>query len=229
MVHAIKDRLDIVQEEISVACQRAGRSTDELTLIAVTKTFPAAVVEAGIEAGLEDFGENKSQELVSKASAVSKDACRWHMIGHLQRNKARHVIEHAHSFHALDSARLAATLDRLAQAANRILPCFVQVNISREATKSGLDAGQVGQFLEEMSRYPNLELTGLMTLAAWSTDSEVVRQQFRQMRQLRDRYQHLGCSALSMGMTSDYVVAIEEGATHLRVGSAIFGPRVRKA
>lgn len=228
MVHAIRDRLNIVNDRIRHACMRAGRDADRVTLIAVTKTFPAAVVEQAIEAGLRDFGENKVQELVAKSSAIAPDQCQWHMIGHLQRNKARQVAQCATTFHALDSLRLAAALNRHAQALDRILPCFVQVNISREATKSGLAPEELGQFLEDMAQWNHLKLVGLMTLAAPTESGMNVRDQFKEMRKLRDDYQHLGCESLSMGMSGDYAMAIEEGATHIRVGSAIFGPRIRK-
>lgn len=227
MVTAIRERLDIVRDRIEQACQRAGRGSQSVTLIAVTKTFPATVILAAIEAGLRDFGENKVQELVNKASAIAPEACRWHMIGHLQRNKARHIVGCAESFHALDSARLAGALNRHAIAHDRILPCFVQVNISRESTKSGLDADDVGAFIERMQEWPNLKLTGLMTLASPAVGNSELRKQFRQMRDLRDSNRHLGCTALSMGMSGDFEIAIEEGATHVRVGSAIFGPRIR--
>lgn len=227
MVTAIRERLDIVRDRIEQACQRAGRRSQSVTLIAVTKTFPATVILAAIEAGLTDFGENKVQELVTKASSIAPETCRWHMIGHLQRNKARHVVGCAESFHALDSARLAVALNRHAAARNRVLPCFVQVNVSGEATKSGLDIDDVGDFLERMQQWPNLKLTGLMTLAAHAVGGRELRHQFRQMRDLRDGYRHLGCEELSMGMSGDFDMAIEEGATHIRVGSAIFGPRMR--
>ena len=227
MVKAIEERLTIVREKIETACRRAGRRADSVTLIAVTKTFPAAVVKQAIAAGLRDFGENKVQELTAKSAAIPPDRCRWHMIGHLQRNKARQIVQCADTFHALDSARLAAALDRQAKAQDRVLPCFVQVNISREATKSGFMAEDVGGFLESIGQWDNLEPVGLMTLAAHWQSGQDVRSQFRQMRQLRDRFRHLGCTALSMGMSGDYELAIAEGATHVRVGSAIFGPRIR--
>ncbi|MDE2730456.1 MAG: YggS family pyridoxal phosphate-dependent enzyme [Bacteroidota bacterium] len=227
MVEAIAERLTVVREKIEAACARAGRSVDSVTLIAVTKTFPAAVVEQAIAAGLRDFGENKVQELTAKAAAIPPEKCRWHMIGHLQRNKARQVVRCADTFHALDSRRLAAALDRQAKAQDRVLPCFVQVNVSREPTKSGFLAEDVGSFLMSIGQWDNLKPVGLMTLAAHWQSGQDVRGQFRQMRQLRDRYEHLGGTALSMGMSGDYELAIAEGATHIRVGSAIFGPRTR--
>ncbi len=224
-VVAIRARLQQVEERITQACHQSGRSRDEVTLIGVTKTFPASLIAAAIEAGLEDFGENKVQELMSKLPKIPKGSCRWHMIGHLQRNKARQVALYADSFHALDSRRLAETLNRHAASCGRVLPCFVQVNVSGEDTKFGVGEGEAGELIEQTSALANLELKGLMTLAAPSPEPEVFRGQFRKLSRLAEKYAHLGCTALSMGMSGDFEVAIEEGATHVRIGSAIFGPR----
>ena len=147
------------------------------------------------------------------------------MIGHLQRNKVRHVVQHADSFHALDSLRLAQALNRHAASASRVLPCFVQANVSREDTKFGLAEAEVDTFMERLGSFGHLKLEGLMTLAAPSPDRAVVRAQFRKLRELALRFVHLGCGGLSMGMSGDFEMAIEEGATHVRIGSAIFGPR----
>ncbi len=210
-----------MQEKIAGACRRAGRREEKITLIAVTKTWPSEVVAAALQAGLTDFGENKVQELVAKAPLFP--AQNWHMIGHLQRNKARQVVAHAKEFHALDSIRLARALNRHAEEAGRILPCFIQVNVSGEASKFGLDAARVPELAAQLGEYESIQPVGLMTLA--SPDLRKVREEFRLLRSIRSKYAHLTGAGLSMGMSGDYEIAIEEGATHVRVGSALFGSR----
>ena len=223
---AIGERLEVVRERVALACQRAGRSAGEVTLVAVTKTFAPAVVEAALQAGLQDLGENKMQELVAKAAAFPE--ARWHMIGHLQRNKARDAALHAHMFHALDSLRLARALDVRAAQIGRTLACCVQVNVSGEETKFGLHAGQVTEVISRIAELPHLRIAGLMTLAAPTENPESVRPQFRLLRELLDSWDGFpGRPVLSMGMSADFEVAIEEGATHIRLGSSIFGPRNR--
>lgn len=234
----IRARAAAVRERIAAACARAGRDPSGVRLIAVTKTFSVEVVRAGIEAGLTDFGENRVQELEEKAGAVPGEvgggAIRWHLIGSLQRNKAKKAVELADAFHALDSDRLARELDRRAAAAGRVLPCFVQVNVSDEGTKSGFAPGDVHAFLDRLGGFEHLRVVGLMTLAAPAeTDEEretVVRPQFRRLRALAESYDaganpRVALDRLSMGMSGDYEVAIEEGATDVRVGSALFGAR----
>ena len=220
-MHQISERYSQVQERIAMACIRAGRDVGEITLIAVTKTWPREIVEAALEAGLTDFGENKVQELIAKAPLFP--TANWHMIGHLQRNKARQVVAHAREFHALDSLRLAKALNRHAELAERVLPCFVQVNVSGEDSKFGLRPPLVDEFMAQLRDLEHLRLIGLMTLA--SPNVRRVREEFRLLRSIRSRYVHLGCQYLSMGMSGDFEIAIEEGATHVRVCSALFGPR----
>ena len=232
---AIAGRLEAVRERILRACQRVGRRPDEVTLVGVTKTFEVVVIAAARQAGLRDFGENRVQELIEKATAlpgtIQGGDIRWHMVGHLQRNKAKDVVACADVFHALESLRLAAELDRRAAQAGRRLPCFVQVNVSGEASKFGLEPGDVLDLLDRLAAYEHLQVVGLMTLAAPVADPEAVRPQFRRLRQVFERYNQAGppqpMSSLSMGMSGDYEVAIEEGATHVRLGTALFGPRPR--
>lgn len=233
-VQTIRERVETVQERIAQACQRVGRSTDEVTLVSVTKTFPAEVVAAAIEAGLRDFGENKVQELTEKAEAFPSvylgGEVHWHMIGHLQRNKARDVAACADLFHALDSRRLAKELNKRAAAEGRIMPCLVQVNVSGEDTKFGLDPGETTRLIDVFAEFENLRILGLMTLAEPTDDPEDVRPQFRLLRDLfeqsrRPEHPNVSMEMLSMGMSGDYEVAVEEGATHVRLGTALFGPR----
>ena len=231
---AIQERLADVRERMAAACDRAGRPAEAVTLVAVSKTFPLEAVRAAQAAGVRHFGENRVQDFVEKAEAMpgrlhGGDVC-WHMIGHLQRNKAKDVAHHADLFEALDSPRLAKELDKRAEAEGRVLPCLVQVNVSGEESKYGLDPGDVHAFLDRIATYENLRIRGLMTLAAPADDPEDVRPQFRLLRELLETYNARGnerppLDVLSMGMSGDFEVAIEEGATHVRIGSALFGPR----
>ncbi len=234
VIRQITERLDAVQERIVRACQRVGRRPEDVTLIAVSKTFPVEVVAAAVEAGVRHFGENKVQELTAK-EAVLPGVYRggdvtWHMIGHLQRNKARDVVRTADWFHALDSRRLAEELDKRARNEGRVLPCYVQVNVSGEASKFGIDPAHLTAFLDELAPFEHLSVRGLMTLAEPTDDPEEVRPQFRLLRTLAEGYDasanpRVDLTDLSMGMSGDFDVAIEEGATHVRIGSALFGPR----
>ncbi len=224
-VQVISRRLDRIRGRIARACQRAGRGAEEITLVGVTKTHPVQLVAAAIAAGLHDLGENKAQELNAKAAGLPDDVCRWHMIGHLQRNKAKIVVRHAALFHALDSMRLAVSLERAAALMGRVLPCLLQVNVSRETSKFGVAPSAVPAMLEAVAQHEHLDIKGLMTLASPAADPEEVRPQFQQMRRLLESAPLSNMTVLSMGMSGDFEVAIEEGATHIRVGTAIFGPR----
>lgn len=233
-VETIRNNIEAIRERITAACARSGRSADEVTLIAVSKNFPVTSIKAAQEAGIADFGENRVQEFVEKATQVpprlQDGDVTWHMIGHLQRNKARDVVAHADVFHALDSLRLAKELNRRAEAAERSLPCLVQINVSGESSKFGIEPDELASFLSEAAVFELLEIRGLMTLASPADDPEHVRPEMRLMRELRDRHRegaasHHKLDWLSMGMSGDFEVAIEEGATHVRIGSAIFGQR----
>jgi len=232
--HVIAERLAIVRERIAAACRRVGRDPQSVTLIAVSKTFPIEAIEAAYEVGLTDFGENKVQELTAKAGRIpgqcTGGSIRWHMIGHLQRNKARRVVENADLFHTLDSLRLAQTLDHFAAETKRVLPCLVQVNISGEASKSGCEPDEAHALIGKLRTFDHLRIEGLMTIAGTLPDSDAIRTQFRQLHTLLQTYNTIHhpnhpLRFLSMGMSVDFELAIEEGATHVRVGSAIFGTR----
>lgn len=232
--HTVRHRIDAIRARIDAACTRAGRPTESVTLIAVSKTFPVDRIQAAMEAGIADFGENRVQEFVEKAEAVPPRRLggdvTWHMIGHLQRNKARDVIRYADVFHALDSVRLARELQKRAEQEDRRLTCFVQVNVSGEESKFGVEPDELDGFLQEVAGCDRLDITGLMTIALPVDDPEEVRPQFRLLRSLAERERpglpdHIHLRNLSMGMSGDFEVAIEEGATHVRIGSAIFGGR----
>lgn len=227
-------RIAEVRDRIEQACRRSGRSPEEVTLIAVTKMFPEEAVKAAMAAGLRHFGENRVQDLVQKSQAIPGvyrgGDVYWYMIGHLQRNKARDVAAHADYFHALDSIRLASELNSRAEGEGRVLPCLVEVHISQEESKFGVEPESLHDFLDELGQFASLRVRGLMTIASFVDDAEQVRSEFRHMRRLFDSYHvpegsPVEMKELSMGMSGDFEIAIEEGATHVRVGSAIFGSR----
>ena len=233
-VQAIANRLDDVRERIEQACQRAGRSSDEITLVGVTKTFPLEVVEAGRELGLRHFGENRARELRDKAKQhpgrFNGGDLNWHMIGHLQRNKAKFVARHADYFECLDSPRLAEELNDRAAKNDRVMPCLVQVNITGQDRKYGIAPDDVHDYLDSLAGHEHLQVEGLMAMASFVDDPEDVRGEFRRMRELFETYDAHGnprvtMQELSIGMSNDFEVAIEEGSTMVRLGSAIFGPR----
>lgn len=230
---AVTERVRRVRERIAQACERAGRSTDP-TLMGVSKTFPLAAVESGLAAGLDHFGENRARQLRDKArgrpGAFKGGDLHWHMIGHLQTNKAKFVARYADWFDALDRPEIAAALDERAAQNERIVPCLVQVNVSGQDQKYGLAPNDTHAFLDHCARYDHLAVKGLMALASFVDDPEEVRGEFRQMRELFETYDATNNSRvemeeLSIGMSNDFEVAVEEGSTMVRLGSAIFGPR----
>jgi PLP dependent protein len=239
LVKEISDRLSGVRQRIGDACARSGRDVGEVRLIGITKGFPNETVRAAIAAGLTDLGENRVQELEEKVSALGQlredGAVHWHLVGSLQRNKARRAVEIVDAFHALDSLRLAEELDKRAAASETVLPCYVQVNVSGEVTKSGVDPEKAHDFVEAVADLPHLSIVGLMTLASPAeTEDEleaIVRPQLRRLARLARGIDASGDSRLpstlrlSMGMSGDFEVAIEEGATDIRLGTILFGDR----
>ncbi|MEE8422528.1 MAG: YggS family pyridoxal phosphate-dependent enzyme [Dehalococcoidia bacterium] len=217
----IVERLAAVRAEIERACERAGRDPASVTLVAVTKTHPLEIVREAVEAGLTDLGENRAQEFVPKAETAAGAglAPRWHFIGHLQRNKVRRVAPHIDVLHSVDSERLVAEIERRAA---RPLPCYIEVNVAGEASKQGVAPEELPALLASAAAASNVEVAGLMTIAPLVDEPEEVRPVFRRLRELAHAH---GLDGLSMGMTDDYAVAIEEGATIVRVGRAIFGDR----
>ncbi|MEE8337081.1 MAG: YggS family pyridoxal phosphate-dependent enzyme [Dehalococcoidia bacterium] len=217
----IIERLSAVRARIASACERAGRDPAAVTLVAVTKTHPLELVREAVEAGLSDLGENRAQEFVPKAEAAAEQGLTpaWHFIGHLQRNKVRQVLPHAAVLHSVDSERLIAEIERRAA---RPLRCYLEVNVSGEASKAGIAPDALPSLLRAAADATNVELAGLMTVAPLVPDPEQVRPVFARLRELAQAH---GLAGLSMGMTDDYAVAIEEGATVVRVGRAIFGER----
>ena len=224
----ISDRLAAVRGRIAAACSRAGRDPATVVLVAVTKGFPADAIREAMAQGITDFGENRVQEAEAKILAVSPRP-RWHLVGHLQTNKARRALQLFDVVQSVDSAHLADELGKRAQQAGRVLPCLVEVNTSGEATKFGVEPERALELLERCRALPALRVQGLMTIGPLGGGSEGARAAFRALRTLRDRAAGDGLLAegadLSMGMSEDFEIGIEEGATLVRVGTALFGPR----
>lgn len=219
-------RLAEVRAAMGRAAARAGRDVGDITLLGVSKTFPAAMVRAYWEAGLRDFGENYIQEARDKAADLAREGLTptWHFIGHLQTNKAKYAAALFPVIHSLDNLELAEELNRRATRDGRTIKIYVQINVSGEASKSGLTPEALPDFLKVLSGLPALIPQGLMTMPPYDPDPERSRPHFAALRRLRDQYApHL--PGLSMGMSGDFEVAIEEGATIIRVGTALFGPR----
>jgi len=219
-----------VQERIAAACRRAGRDTREVKLVAVTKTVPPDRIRLAYEAGLRDFGENRVQEAAAKRPALSDLTVIWHLIGHLQSNKARPARELFHWVHSVDSLRLAEKLHQSAVCSGDRLPVLLEVNLGGEATKAGVGESEVIKLVEQIAPLETLEVRGLMVIPPFFEDPEQARPFFRRLRQLAREVEARGVpnvslQELSMGMSHDFEVAIEEGATIVRVGTAIFGPR----
>ena len=230
---AVAARVQEVRERVAQACERAGRAAAP-TIVGISKTFPMQAIESGLAAGLDHFGENRARQLRDKArarpGAFKGGDLHWHMVGHLQTNKAKFVARHADWFDALDSLRLADELDERAAQNNRVLPCLVQVNITGQEQKYGLDPDATHDFLDRCAEYEHLAVKGLMALASFVDDPEDVRDEFRRMRALFEGYDatanpRVDMDELSIGMSNDFEVAVEEGSTVVRIGSAIFGPR----
>ena len=217
----IRANIEQVSERIALACQRVSRSPGEVTMVAVTKTVDPSAITVACELGIKHFGENRIQEAVGKIGQLSwlEPRPTWHMVGHLQTNKAKVAVEIFDIIHSIDSVRLAEVISRRTQ---RTMPILLEVNVSSEATKSGFSVAELEPALEAISRLPRLEIKGLMTIAPIASEAEQVRPVFRKLRLLRDSF---GLEHLSMGMTDDFEVAIEEGATLVRIGRAIFGER----
>ena len=225
----IKENLNRVQENIRNACARAGRKEDEVTLIAVSKTKPVSMLEEAYALGVRDFGENKVQELVDKAGQLPEDI-RWHMIGHLQRNKVKYIIDKVYLIHSVDSLRLAEEISKEAVKHGVTANILIEVNVAGEESKFGVSPEDTPGLIEEISRLPAIQVRGLMTIAPFVEKVEDNRIIFNALLKLyvdisRKNIDNVHMDFLSMGMTGDYEVAVEEGATFVRVGTGIFGER----
>ena len=218
-----------VEQNIEEACRRAGRDRSEVTLIAVSKTKPAETLQEAYDLGVRVFGENKVQEMADKYEVLPKDI-RWHLIGHLQRNKVKYIIDKAVLIHSVDSLRLAQTIEKEAKKHNLTAHILIEVNVAREESKFGIFPEDLEALVDEIAKLPHIQVDGLMTIAPFVPDPEENRPVFRELRKLSvdisaKKVDNVNMSVLSMGMTNDYQVAIEEGATMVRVGTGIFGAR----
>lgn len=229
MIELIKENLKNVEDRIINACQKANRNRDEVTLIAVSKTKPITMVEEVMETGIIEFGENKVQELTTKYDALPRHL-HWHMIGHLQRNKVKYIIDKVYLIHSVDSLRLAETINQEAQKKGVIASILIEVNAASEDTKFGISLEETIPFIMSIHTLSNIRIEGLMTIAPFVENPEENRIHFRNLRKLSvdiksKNIDNINMNILSMGMTNDYEVAIEEGATLVRVGTGIFGKR----
>lgn len=225
----IRENLVSVQEKIAESCERAGRDAKDVRLIAVSKTKPVRALAEAYEAGCRDFGENKVQELTEKYEELPKDI-RWHMIGHLQRNKVKYLVGRVYMIHSVDSMKLAEEISREAVKKNVTVPILVEVNVAGEESKFGTSVRETEMLVREIAALPGISVRGLMTIAPYVEKAEDNRQYFVNLRQLsvdikNKNIDNVSMDVLSMGMTGDYTVAVEEGATYVRVGTGIFGER----
>ena len=224
----LKDNLTNVEQHIKEACERSGRSLSEVCLVAVSKTKPKEMLMEVYDCGIRQFGENYVQEMVDKVESLPKDIA-WHMIGHLQRNKVKYVVGRAAMIHSVDSERLAAAISEEAVKKNIVQDILVEVNVAGEENKFGT-CEDASAFIENIAQLKNIRIRGLMTSAPFVDNPEDNRKYFKQLKQLlvdinQKNIDNVCMDVLSMGMTNDYTVAVEEGATHVRVGTAIFGAR----
>lgn len=225
----IRENIEFVKKEIGEACKRAGRTCDQVHLIAVSKTKPVRMLEEAYNAGVRDFGENRVQELMEKMPVLPEDI-RWHMIGHLQRNKVKYIVDKVFLIHSVDSLRLAQEIEKEAAKKGVSVNILVEVNVAEEESKFGTTASETVSLVEEIAKLPHIRIKGLMTIAPYVEDSEENRRYFAKLKQIyvdiiHKNIDNVFMEELSMGMTGDYEVAITEGATYIRVGTGIFGER----
>ena len=225
----IKENLQEVERRICEACKRSGRDRSEVQLIAVSKTKPVSMIEEAYAEGIRRFGENKPQELRDKYEEMEKDI-KWHMIGHLQRNKVKYIIDKVDMIHSVDSLRLAETIEKEAAKKDLIIKILIEVNVAKEESKFGVMPEKVEELVSQISQLPHIRICGLMTIAPFVENPEENRIYFNRLRNIavdieRKKSDNVIMSILSMGMTNDYEVAIEEGSTMVRVGTGLFGAR----
>ena len=225
----LKENYRNVQENIQRACEKVNRSVDEVTLISVSKTKPLSMLQEAYDCGAREYGENKVQEMTEKEGQLPKDI-HWHMIGHLQTNKVKYIAPYVHLIHSVDSLKLAQEINRQGEKCNRSIPILIEVNIAEEESKFGIKKDETISLVREISKLPHVAIKGLMTIAPFVDNPEDNRVYFRGIKELsvdiaNENIDNVCMDVLSMGMTGDYMVAIEEGATMVRVGTGIFGER----
>ncbi|MEE1101542.1 MAG: YggS family pyridoxal phosphate-dependent enzyme [Agathobacter sp.] len=226
----LKDNLELVEKNIMEACNKSGRNRNEITLIAVSKTKPIEMLQEIYNENIRDFGENKVQEMCDKIEHLPKDI-NWHMIGHLQTNKVKYIVGKTKLIHSVDSLHLAKEIQKQAKKNNVIVSILIEVNIAEEESKFGIHKDETIELVKEISQFENIRIMGLMTIAPYVENPEDNREYFKAIKELsvdidKQNIDNVSMSVLSMGMTGDYTVAIEEGATCVRVGTGIFGERI---
>lgn len=225
----VAENLAQVQKNINESCTKINRDPNEVTLIAVSKTKPVEMLKEAYDAGARVFGENKVQEIVDKYDQMPSDV-KWHMIGHLQRNKVKYIVDKVAMIHSVDSLRLAETIEKEAAKKAVIVPILIEVNVAQEESKFGLKPEEVLPLIEQIADFSHIQIKGLMTIAPYVDNAEENREIFRELKKLSvdiaaKNINNVTMSVLSMGMTGDYMVAVQEGATMVRVGTGIFGAR----
>lgn len=230
----IRDNIETIRSRIRAACARAGRNPEDVALLAVSKTFPAGAIAEAFAAGIRDVGENYVQELLEKREQLDTLPIRWHFIGHLQSNKVKYIAGWVHLIHAVDNPGLAHEVNKRGLQANRVIDVLVEVNTTGEQTKFGVKPEETVEFVESLAEFQNIRVAGLMTMGPFLPDPEGSRPMFQTLRLLKNDVARLNqpnvdMKHLSMGMTGDFEVAIDEGATIIRIGTAIFGTRTKNA
>ncbi len=230
---SIKENIDRILERIAFACERSGRNTEDITLIAVSKTVDADRAREAVESGLLNLGENRVQELVDKYEKLSDTLVKWHMIGHLQKNKVKYIIDKAELIHSVESIELADEINKRAAKNNLKANVLVELNIGEEDSKFGISEENAYDFVKSLEQFENINVLGLMTVAPFAEDPEEIRWVFKKMKVIFDNLSNMNIKNsnmkyLSMGMTNDFEIAIEEGANIIRIGTAIFGKRTYK-
>lgn len=225
----ITENLKAVQANIERACEKAGRNPSEVTLVAVSKTKPVEMLQEAFDAGARVFGENKVQEIMDKYEQLPEEI-HWHMIGHLQRNKVKYIVGKVAMIHSVDSFRLAETIEQEAEKQNVVVPVLIEVNVAEEESKFGVGVEETEELIRKIASFSHVRVNGLMTIAPFVENPEENRGVFRKLKQLSvdiaaKNINNVSMNVLSMGMTGDYMVAVEEGATMVRVGTGIFGGR----
>ncbi|MDI3312352.1 MAG: YggS family pyridoxal phosphate-dependent enzyme [Thermoanaerobacterium sp.] len=225
----IRSNIEEIKENVKRHALKVNRNPDDILIVAVTKTVDVSRIEEAVKYGITDIGENKVQELVDKYPTLM-DKVQFHFIGHLQTNKVKYIIDKVKMIHSLDSVRLAEEINKRAQKSNRVIDCLIEVNVGSEESKYGIEPSSLNEFIKKLESFDNLKIKGLMTVAPYLA-AEDVRPYFREMKQLFDNakslnQKNLDFKYLSMGMTNDYTVAIEEGANIIRIGTGIFGKRL---
>ena len=225
----IRDNIEVILQRVEAAAHKSGRRAEDIKVIVVTKTVDESRIIKALENGLYDLGENRVQELCDKYEKIDK-RCNWHLIGHLQTNKVKFVVDKVKMIHSLDRMELALEIQKRAEKAGRIIEVLVQVNIAEEESKFGMEKKMVSDFLKEIGKFPNIKVKGLMTIAPLSQNSEEIRWVFTELRKLhiditQENIDNIDMDYLSMGMSNDFEAAIEEGSNMVRIGTAIFGKR----